>query len=98
MNLPGLQAPPRKRLGVHTLVFESPILLAEVKGRCAAGAATGPENPGRSSGREARHLHLPLPGTTQLVDGAALIQRYRQVRFLGARPHAAGVTENAVPS
>ncbi len=46
-------------------------------------------------GRQAARLDTSAfrsPGTTQLVDGAALIQRYRQVRFLGARPHAAGVT------
>jgi hypothetical protein len=32
-----------------------------------------------------RPLAGEVPGTTQLVDGAALIQRYCQVRFLGAR-------------
>jgi hypothetical protein len=86
VNLPGLQAPPRKRLGAQVLQFESAALLAEINGRCAAGAATGLESPRGVIPREIDTSTFRSPGTSQLVEGAALIQRYRQVRFLGARP------------
>jgi hypothetical protein len=81
-NPPGSRAPPRKRLGARALRVGTAALRP---GRCAADAATGFEHPWRPGGRGARHPHLPLPGTAQLVEGAALIRRYRQVRSLGAR-------------
>jgi hypothetical protein len=87
VNLPGLQAPPRKRLGVSSVVVRfhlSPRLKSMEGAPPARQRALKARGGHQAAGLDTSTFRSP--GTAQLVEGAALIQRYRQVRFLGARP------------
>ena len=74
-----------RRTGSNPVGHSHAVLAQLVEAQVLDTWRSGFESPGRYSRRANRHLHLPL-AATQPVDGAALIQRYRQVRSLGARP------------
>src|SRR5690242_15495826 len=77
------QAPFRKRVAAARRWGSGPPLSAHGwrTGR-VAGSGLNPEGRASAGGRDLRHLLA----TTQLVDGACLIRRYRAVRFGGGQP------------
>lgn len=79
----GRQAPFRKRVAAARRWGSGPPLSAHGwrTGR-VAGSGLNPEGRASAGGRDLRHLLA----TTQLVDGACLIRRYRAVRFRGGQP------------
>src|ERR1700759_1074675 len=77
------QAPFRKRVAAARRWGSGPPLSAHGwrTGRVAGSGL----DPGGRAGAGGRDLRYPL-ATTQLVDGACLIRRYRAVRFRGGQP------------
>ena len=73
------RAPFRRRIGVRALGIVSSALRS---GRCAAGAAAGPEPSRRESPCGDRHLHLPLNGR----DPAGRRGRSDKAVLLGSTP------------
>lgn len=85
VNRPGGRARPLSDARGHSVAFKSPAFL---RGRCAAGAASGPENRRRGNPRGSTPPSSSSMATAHPVVGAALIRRYSSVRLRGGQPGA----------